>query len=136
MKKYPKIGVAVIIIKDKKVLLGKRKNTHGEGTWAFPGGHLEWNESIEECAKREALEETGIQIKNIRYKTFTNDIFHGEQKHYVTLFVTAEYYAGEVELKEPDKCDQWSWFSWDDLPEPRFLPLEHLLHQTSLIPPA
>ncbi|RLC15632.1 MAG: DNA mismatch repair protein MutT, partial [Deltaproteobacteria bacterium] len=54
----PLIGVAAIVIKDKKVLLGKRKNAHGAGTWAFPGGHLEYKESIEECAKREVFEET------------------------------------------------------------------------------
>ena len=38
----PLIGVAAIVIKDKKVLLGKRKNAHGAETWAFPGGHLEY----------------------------------------------------------------------------------------------
>ena len=52
----PLIGVAAIVIKDKKVLLGKRKNAHGAGTWAFPGGHLEFNESIEACAKREVFD--------------------------------------------------------------------------------
>jgi 8-oxo-dGTP diphosphatase len=47
MEKRPLIGVSVIIIKDNQVLLGKRKNSHGSGTWAFPGGHLEFNETIE-----------------------------------------------------------------------------------------
>jgi 8-oxo-dGTP diphosphatase len=129
MNKIPGIGVAVIIIKDNRVLLGKRKNSHGEGTWAFPGGHLEWNESIESCATREVWEETGIHIQNIRFETFTNDIFQQEEKHYVTLFVRAEYESGELELKEPDKCEQWSWFEWDKLPAPRFLPLQNLLRQ-------
>jgi len=65
MDKKPKVGVGIIVIKDNKVLLGKRKNSHGEGSWCFPGGHLEFNESLENCAKREVLEETGIEIKNI-----------------------------------------------------------------------
>jgi 8-oxo-dGTP diphosphatase len=134
MQKYPRIGVAVIITKDRKVLLGKRKNAHGEGTWAFPGGHLEWNESIETCAAREAMEETGLQIKNIRFATITNDIFIAERKHYVTLFVTAEYDSGEPLVKEPDKCEQWEWFEWGHLPEPRFLPLENLLQNTAFVP--
>ncbi|OEU63521.1 MAG: DNA mismatch repair protein MutT [Desulfobacterales bacterium S5133MH16] len=125
----PLIGVAAIVIKDNKVLLGKRKNAHGAGTWAFPGGHLEFNESIEECAKREVFEETGIHIKNIRYGTFTNDIFREDQKHYVTLFVISEYDEGALELKEPEKCEKWEWFFWNELPEPRFLPLENLLKQ-------
>ena len=129
MNMRPSVGVAVIIIKDKKVLLGKRKNSHGAGSWAFPGGHLEFNESIEECAKREVFEETGLHIKNISYATFTNDIFIKEQKHYVTLFVTADYDHGDIELKEPDKCEVWDWFQWDKLPEPKFLSLENLLQQ-------
>ncbi len=125
----PSIGVAAIVIKDHKVLLGKRKKAHGAGTWAFPGGHLEFNESIEECAKREVFEETGIHIKNIRYGTFTNDIFREDQKHYVTLFVISEYDDGDLELKEPEKCEQWDWFLWNELPEPKFLPLQNLLKQ-------
>ncbi len=129
MKNRPLIGVAVIIVKDQKVLLGKRINAHGAGTWAFPGGHLEFSESIEQCAGREVIEETGLQIKNVRFGTFTNDIFREEDKHYVTLFVTAEYESGSPELKEPDKCEKWEWFDWNVLPEPRFLPLKHLLEQ-------
>ena len=125
----PLIGVAAIVIKDNKVLLGKRKNAHGAGTWAFPGGHLEYKESIEECAKREVFEETGIHIKNIRRGTFTNDIFRKDQKHYVTLFVISEYDEGDLELKEPEKCEKWDWFLWNELPEPRFLPLKNLLKQ-------
>jgi 8-oxo-dGTP diphosphatase len=129
MEKRPLIGVAAIVIKDNKVLLGKRINSHGAGTWQFPGGHLEFNESIESCAKREVLEETGIHINNIRLGTFTNDIFLQERKHYVTLYVLCEYVRGTLELKEPEKCEKWDWFHWDRLPEPKFLPMENLLKQ-------
>ncbi len=128
-KNRPFVGVAVIIKKNEKVLLGKRKNAHGAGTWALPGGHLEFNETIENCAEREVYEETGLYIKNIRYGAYTNDIFTEEQKHYITLFVTAEYSHGDCKVKEPHKCEQWEWFPWNDLPKPRFLPLENLLKQ-------
>ena len=47
MDKRPLIGIAVMVVKEDRVLLGKRKNSHGSGTWAFPGGHLEFNESIQ-----------------------------------------------------------------------------------------
>src|SRR3989339_718967 len=67
MKKMPKVGVAVIIIKNGKVLMHKRKNSHGDGTWSLPGGHLEFNESLEECAQRETFEETGMKIKKALY---------------------------------------------------------------------
>ncbi|MBL7179171.1 MAG: NUDIX hydrolase [Pseudomonadota bacterium] len=127
MKKRPYIGVAVIVIKDGKVLLGKRKNSHGSGTWHFPGGHLEFNESIEACARREVFEETGLRIKNIRLGPYTNDMFEKEQKHYITLFAVSEYDSGVVELKEPEKCDTWDWFEWTQLPQPSFLSIQNLL---------
>lgn len=125
----PKVGVGVIIIKDGKVLLGKRKGSHGEGSWSFPGGHLEFGEDVFACARREVMEETGVEITNLRNATFTNDIFEKEGKHYVTLFVVAEILSGVVEVKEPNKCDGWEWFSWDALPEPLFVPIQNLLKQ-------
>jgi 8-oxo-dGTP diphosphatase len=125
----PKVGVGVIVIKDGKVLLGKRKNAHGEGSWSFAGGHLDFGESIEECAVREVLEETGLKIKNIRMGPFTNDVFKQENKHYITLFVIADYESGTVKVMEPDKCERWEWFEWNNLPKSLFLPIENLLKQ-------
>ena len=129
MQNRPAVGVAVIVIKDGKVLLGKRKGAHGEGSLAFPGGHLELNESIEACAQREVFEETGICISGIREVAFTNDIFSKEGKHYITLFVAARYVSGQLEIKEPDKCEKWDWFYWNDFPEPLFLSLRNLLNK-------
>ena len=134
MKNRPSVGVAVIVIKSGKVLLGKRKGSHGAGYWAFPGGHLEMNESIEVCARREVFEETGISIDNIRYAAFTNDIFKEEKKHYVTLFVVADYHGGEIQVVEPDKCEKWDWFIWGKFPENLFLSLKNLLAQGFQMP--
>lgn len=127
--KRPGVGLAVIIRHNNKVLLGKRKNSHGDGTWNTPGGHLEFNETWEECATRETLEETGIKIKNIHFGTATNDLFIKENKHYITIFMLADFDSGKVEIKEPDKCEKWDWFSWDNLPEPLFEPEINLLKQ-------
>jgi len=118
----PKVGIGVIVIHNNKILLGKRKNAHGEGCWSFPGGHLEFGESWEECSRREVREEVGIEIKNLRFGTVTNDIFENEQKHYITICVLSDYDSGEVALLEPDKCEEWKWFEWDKLPLPLFLP--------------
>jgi 8-oxo-dGTP diphosphatase len=128
-KKRPYIGVGVIVMREDHVLLGKRKNSHGEGTWQFPGGHLEYGESIEACARRELFEETGLSLVEFSLGPYTNDFFEKEGKHYVTLFVIAHRTEGEVELKEPDKCECWEWFSWSNLPHPRFLPITNLLKQ-------
>jgi len=122
----PKVGLGVAVLKDEKVLLGKRKSSHREGTWSFPGGHIEFNETFEECASRETLEETGIKIKNIRFATTTNDLFKKENKHYITIIMVAEFDSGEVKIMEPEKCEEWKWFDWNRLPEPLFLPLQHL----------
>lgn len=110
MRKLPKVGLGVMVVKDGKVLMGKRKNAHGAGEWCFPGGHLEFNESFEHCAKRETFEEAGIRIKNIRFLTATNDIFKKENKHYITIYMKADYASGKVTLKEPDRMVEWEWF--------------------------
>lgn len=121
----PRVGIGVAIIKDNKVLLGKRKNSHGSGEWAYPGGHLEEGESWKQCSLRETEEEVGVMIKNLRFGAVTNDIFTKENKHYITICIVADYDSGEVELREPEKCEKWQWFEWDQLPEPLFLPLKN-----------
>ena len=126
MDKRPRVGVGVIITKGKKVLLLKRKNSHGNGTWAFIGGHLEFNETPEDCARREVFEEAGIRLKNLKAVSFTNDIFPKEKKHYITLFVLAEYKSGKVEVKEHDKIERLEWFSWNKFPSPLFIPVKNL----------
>lgn len=132
-EKRPYIGVAVIVVREGRVLLGKRKNSHGSGTWQFPGGHLEYGESIEECARRELQEETGLTIDELRMGPFTNDFFEKERKHYVTLFVIADQARGTPRVMEPDKCERWDWFPWNQLPRPRFLPIVNLLKQNFTI---
>ncbi len=117
----------MILYKDGKVLMGKRKNSHGAGAWSFPGGHLEFMEEIEDCAKREVLEETGVEIKNIERVNYTNDFYKDLDKHYITCFVKADYASGEVQVMEPEKCESWEWFSRTELPSPLFLPIENLL---------
>ncbi|MFA5985887.1 MAG: NUDIX hydrolase [Parcubacteria group bacterium] len=129
MENRPKVGIGVLVLKDGKVLFGKRKNAHGDGSWCFPGGHLEFNESWEECAARETLEETGLSIKNVNFVAATNDIFPIEGKHYITIFMTAEYESGDLQIMEPKKCEQWSWFDWTNPPQPLFIPQQNLIKQ-------
>lgn len=128
MDNKPRVGVGVIIVNDNKVLLLKRKGSHGEGSWAFIGGHLEFGETLESCAKREVKEEVGIRIKNLKPVGFTNDLFPKENKHYVTLFVRAEP-IGEPKNMEPEKSSEIKWFSWDKFPTPLFIPVKSLRKQ-------
>jgi 8-oxo-dGTP diphosphatase len=130
MERRPRIGVAAIVRHQGKVLLGKRRGSHGEGAWAAPGGHLEFGEEIEACVRRELLEETNLTVKNIHFGTITNDIFSAEDRHYVTIFMVCDYAEGDLTIMEPEKCEAWQWFRWGELPRPLFLPLENLLKTT------
>ncbi len=76
----PGVGVGVIIKKDGKLLFQKRVGSHGEGSWSFPGGHMEFGESPLDTASRESLEEMNVLIKNARVVGLTNDIFESEKK--------------------------------------------------------
>jgi 8-oxo-dGTP diphosphatase len=114
-----KVGVGVMIFKDGKILLGKRKNSHGSGEYAFPGGHLEYMESFEGCAKRETLEETGMEIDNVRFSVLSNFKQYAP-KHYVHISLTAEWKSGEPKLLEPEKVESWDWYAIDNLPTPLF----------------
>lgn len=125
----PRIGVGVIVIKNGKILLGQRKNAHGEGTWAFPGGHLEFGETVEACAMREVFEETGLMLNSVRKYDFSEDIFPENNSHYVTLFMIADAFSGELQNREPDKCVGWNWFDINSLPEPLFRPIQTLIMQ-------
>jgi 8-oxo-dGTP diphosphatase len=143
-----KIGVGVLVWKDKKLLLGKRINKDKidkdrinrnrikkwqSYCWQFPGGHLENNESIIECARREVLEETSLQIKQLRHLGFTDKPFEIDKKQYITLLVSSEYESGVPKALEPDKCESWQWFDYRDLPSPLFLPITLFLEQQAAL---
>ncbi|MES2985822.1 MAG: NUDIX domain-containing protein [Patescibacteria group bacterium] len=114
-----KVGVGVMIFKNGKVLMSKRKGSHGAGEYSFPGGHLEYMESFEECAIRETKEETGIEIKNLQFLYLTNAKQYAP-KHYVHLTMTAEWESGEPQVIEPEKTEGWDWYDLDSIPEPMF----------------
>lgn len=115
---HPRVGLGIMIVKGDEILFGKRQGSHEADVWCVPGGHLEYGEEFVACAVREVKEETGLNITNIRFGTVTNNINVREEKHYVTVTMVADYVAGEPKLLEPDKCLEWKWFNFDDLPSP------------------
>ncbi|MBB1626605.1 NUDIX hydrolase [Achromobacter sp. UMC71] len=130
----PQVGVGVLIIRDGRILLGKRAGSHGAGTWALAGGHLEFGESVEACARREVLEETGLTLARVLPAPYTNDVMADEGKHYVTCFVEASVVDdAPPRILEPGKCLAWEWFRWSKLPEPLFLPVKTLA-STGFVP--
>ena len=90
----PLVGVGVIIIKEGKILLAERKGSHGQNTWASAGGHLEFGETLEECARREVLEEFGIHIQRMTFLCVSNIIAY--DRHYVDF-----EFLGDISIKIP-----------------------------------
>ena len=119
MESYPKVGIGVMIMKDGKVLLAKRKGAHGAGEYCFPGGHLEYMESFGQCALREIAEECGVAIKDLRFQLIANAKTYAP-KHYVHIGLLADWKAGEPQLLEPEKSESWGWYDLEALPQPMF----------------
>ncbi len=115
MKRSIQIGCNTLIFKDKKLLLGKRKNCTGEGTWGLPGGHLEVGETLEDAAIREAKEELGIEIKKLKFISVTDGA--NFKDHYIQVNFLVEKYSGKIKVMEPEKCQAWEFFSLTSLPE-------------------
>ena len=123
----PKVGVACLVVRDGKVLLMRRRGSHGAGTWCPPGGHLDFGESLAACAAREAAEETGLEVTNLRFVGVTEDLFPESRKHYVTLWMAADAATGDPVVAAPGEMDRVGWFDPAALPHPLFLSLENLL---------
>jgi 8-oxo-dGTP diphosphatase len=127
MPDRPRIGVALIITRGDEVLLMRRNGSHGAGTWSTPGGHLDFGESLEECARREAREETGLEVAAVTFRAITNDVFDHERRHYVTVWMEGAYAGGAAAVRAPEEMTEVGWFRWGALPEPLFLPFRNLL---------
>lgn len=128
------VGVGVIIHKEDKILLQKRTGFHGAGTWSCPGGHIDFGETLEATAIRETKEEVGIDITNIRFKAITNDIFLQDHKHYITVWVEADYASGTPSVHSVDELTDVGWFSAGQLPQPLFVPLQNFVEGKSYPP--
>ena len=129
----PKVGTAAICISDLypgKFLVGRRQGSHGEGTYALPGGHLEAGEAWGESTLRELEEEAGITVDDVKtcsntsmsiggqllkkpvedtnalYATVTNGWMEAEALHYIDIYMLIHLKdSAKVENREPDKCE-------------------------------
>lgn len=136
-KPQVKAGFGVMILKDNKVLLGKRHPNpekassalHGEGTWTMPGGKMHFGETFEAAAKREVMEETGINAKNFSVISLTNNIV--TDAHFVTVGLLCNNFEGEPKVREPDEITEWKWFPLNELPAPIYPASEQVLKNFS-----
>lgn len=123
----PRVGIATIVRKFKgsdEILLGQRLSSHMHGAWWCPGGHLEFGESPEDCARRETLEETNLHVElsdnwNLGWNS---TVFYDSGRHYITLMI--DTYAVDIDQlynREPHKCKEWKWFRIEDIPGFNFI---------------
>lgn len=121
-KPRPSVGVGVMIMHDGKILLGKRKGSHGSSTYGWCGGHLEFGETLEECAVREVLEETGLVITSLKLLCVSN--IRSYNKHYIDFEFVGEVNPGDPQVLEPDSVESWGWYKPTALPSPLFKAVE------------
>ncbi|HYH74839.1 MAG TPA: NUDIX domain-containing protein [Candidatus Saccharimonadales bacterium] len=123
---YTLIGCELFIRKGDMLLLGLRKNCFGAGTWALPGGHLEYNERMVETACREAKEELGADIAPSELR-LASLVDNSADKHYIHATFELKDPQWEPQLMEPECCEEWRYFPLDQLPENFFAPHQPII---------
>ncbi|MCL6282833.1 NUDIX hydrolase [Ruegeria sp. 2012CJ41-6] len=111
MTQVPRIGALAVVLRDGKVLLARRRNNPDAGLWGFPGGHVEWGETVLAAATRELREETGIHAEPIDYLTNLDLLQHGEdgnvELHYLLVGVACRYVGGTLQAADDVSDAQW-----------------------------
>lgn len=116
--KSPKLTVDGLILKDKKVLLIKRKNYPFKGKWALPGGFVEYKEKTEDTAIREVFEETGLKTKINNLVGVYSDPNRDPRGHTVSVIYLLEICGGK--LKSSDDTSDAKFFDLNQLPKLAF----------------
>jgi 8-oxo-dGTP diphosphatase len=119
---HPAVGVGAMIVRNGRVMLGRRKGAHGAGTYAWCGGGLEFGESLEEAITREVRQESGLIVTNTKLLCVSNIRQYG--RHYVDFEFLCEADGDPVQT-EPNKSEPWEWYDLDNLPQPLFKAVEN-----------
>ncbi|HXY18025.1 MAG TPA: NUDIX domain-containing protein, partial [Candidatus Nitrosopolaris sp.] len=111
------LSVYLILVQDGKTLLLRRQNTgYEDGNYGLVAGHADGNEVAREALCREVLEESGLKFKPEDFR-FVHLMHRKANDERIDVFFTADSWQGEPEIMEPEKCDDLSWFSLDNLPK-------------------
>ena len=117
----PHVGVGILMVRDKSLLLIKRKYNPDAGYWSIPGGHLDIGEEVEKAAEREGFEETGFKVKVTKLAGIIDKIMYDDngkiEYHYVLLNYFVEQIGGEVDQAP---------IADDDAIDARFVPFDQL----------
>lgn len=117
---HPSVTVDVIMMslrqRDLQVLLIKRRSWPFEGMWAIPGGFVPINESLEEAAKRELQEKTGVQDVYLEQLYTFGDIDRDPRTRVITVVYFALIDAERLQVRATSDGPDVGWFSVYDLP--------------------
>jgi 8-oxo-dGTP diphosphatase len=123
------VTVDVIIVKDDRILLGKRGFYKGKpvlesGKWSLIGGFMERGDTLESCAKREAMEESGWEIGNLRLVQINDNPDRPAEDRQNISFV---FTAGTIKhtLTTSEEVRELRWFAFDELPSPDEIAFDH-----------
>jgi mutator protein MutT len=118
---YIGVGVGAMVFNDEgRVFLSQRgpKAKNERGCWEFPGGSVEFGETLAAAIQREFREEYDMQIELVELLDVSDHILPDEGQHWVSPTFIARHTAGEPHIVEPEKCTAIGWFALDALPEP------------------
>jgi 8-oxo-dGTP diphosphatase len=116
----PRVGVGAMIVRDGQVLMARRNSGQRPGWYGWVGGKLEFGETLQDCARREAREEAGLELTNLRLLCLSSFIV--EDQHWIDVEFLADIESGEPRDAAPDELAGWTWYPLDDLPGPIFEP--------------
>jgi len=122
MYKSPKPTVDVIITDGKRVILVERGRDPYKGKWVFPGGFMDFGETAENAAVREALEETGVQVEITEILGVYSAPDRDPRSHHVSIVFIARQLEGEP-VGGDDAADA-KWYNLEDL-RPGDLAFDH-----------
>ena len=113
----PRVGVGVLLVDElNRVLLTLRARPPEAGFWSIVGGKLDFLETLEECATREAREEVGVEVSIQSLLCVTDHCLPQENQHWVSPAYLAKIRTGHAANCEPDKTADVQWFPLDRLP--------------------
>lgn len=114
---HPRVGVGVLLVDAHgRVLLTLRNRPPEVGCWSIVGGKVDFLETLEQCAIREAREEVGLEISLHSLLCITDHCLPAENQHWVSPAFLGQILSGELANCEPGKTREVRWFGLDQLP--------------------
>lgn len=118
---YIGVGVGALVFNEAdEVFLSQRgpKAKNERGCWEFPGGSVEFGETLQDAIQREVMEEHGLTIEITGLLGVVDHILPDEGQHWVSTTFLARHVSGDPRIIEPEKCTALGWFRMDALPAP------------------